>query len=770
MIMKTTTTLLLSAFAITVAAQTVQPEPYLMVDPISAEQQQQQQQQQPAKRDFPAEIVIWAETFDSTVWHTALDYGVPIPENMPAGWSVVDNTGNNFFWRWSTTGPRGRYTSVNGAAYRIKSTSDRLSGVRGFVMLESDHYNTTSEGAMVNPPVVMDSYIQHGPIEILGFEAISIYFEQYHRFCCASYSATAGPKLLVSSDGENWVEFPVHKANINSTPVSNPAITELSLTSVLGGQSVAYLRFHHKGQSHYFWEIDDIYLFRPFDHDARILNYWVDYAENIRIPYVNASGQYNEAVDKRFSGIPYMVPYFAFQELVSSRARIENFGAQPLTNVAISTKLFKNSTELHSFTSPEIDTVFPAIWDTLEISHSLTLSLNLDNIGNYHMAGIVSASEEDVNHINNNYRYDFRITKNVYSFANPEFVNTDRASPASYTGPLPDLGIVVMLNPSDSINPVNNQPYPHIVQGVNVFVNNETNNQQYWQQGRVQQFHAIVYEIITYQSGYTGIDIDNPICISDPIAIDSTKANSWVFLPINNGTWNLSTLQNPVQKYFVSLRMVDDYYRFYIGADKITQPSQYSYLLNFWGDIGYTANLCNPAIQLIVSHFGTDPNTPTHFTIRNHANGNIFPAAGASVRIQNQTHTADSEGNLTLDLVGGTHTYWVDYGDETRKGHVTVYGLEQTVAVNFGTVGMKKPTLLNEIKLYPNPAQNLLTVESTTEPQKIEITNLLGQTLKTMVNPTARQTVDISGLATGVYVVTVVDRGNGRVSKMFVKQ
>jgi hypothetical protein len=61
-------------------------------------------------------------------------------------------------------------------------------------------------------------------------------------------------------------------------------------------------------------------------------------------------------------------------------------------------------------------------------------------------------------------------------------------------------------------------------------------------------------------------------------------------------------------------------------------------------------------------------------------------------------------------------------------------------------------------------------VESVNEPKQIEIVNLLGQTLKTVLNPTANQTVDISGLATGVYVVTVVDRGNGRVSKMFVKQ
>jgi hypothetical protein len=736
-----------------------------MVDPISAEQQQQQQQ--PAKRDFPAEIVIWAETFDSTVWHTALDYGVPIPENMPAGWSVVDNTGNNFFWRWSTTGPRGRYTSVNGAAYRIKSTSDRLSGVRGFVMLESDHYNTTSEGAMVNPPVVMDSYIQHGPIEILGYEAISIYFEQYHRFCCASYSATAGPKLLVSSDGENWVEFPVHKANINSTPVSNPAITELSLTSVLGGQSVAYLRFHHKGQSHYFWEIDDIYLFRPFDHDARILNYWVDYAENIRIPYVNASGQYNEAVDKRFSGIPYMVPYFAFQELVSSRARIENFGAQPLTNVAITTKLYKGNTELQSITSLPLDSVLPSNWDTLEISHSISVPSLPENMGNYRITGIVEPLESDMNLMNNHYQYDFRITKNVFSYANPLYVESDKATTDWAVTQDPGLGVIFHLYPGDSKNLVN-QTYS--VLGVNVFIINTFENHYIWQQGYAIKFMSRIYLETPSQGELPIFDLANPVCVSDTIEVDSTKANSWVMISFSNVTGNNFVPQFPGQKIMCEIKTESQDIRAYIGSDNVTQPSFYSIFGLSLGGYGYLTKLTNPAIQLIVNTNSTIEFTPTHFTIRNHADGNIFPAAGASVRILNQIHTADSEGNLTLDLVGGTHTYWVDYGDETRKGHVTVYGLEQTVAVNFGTVGMKKPTLLNEIKLYPNPAQNLLTVESTTEPQKIEITNLLGQTLKTMVNPTARQTVDISGLATGVYVVTVVDRGNGRVSKMFVKQ
>jgi hypothetical protein len=135
------------------------------------------------------------------------------------------------------------------------------------------------------------------------------------------------------------------------------------------------------------------------------------------------------------------------------------------------------------------------------------------------------------------------------------------------------------------------------------------------------------------------------------------------------------------------------------------------------------------------------------------------------------THTVDNTGIVEVeDLRSGSYSYKVEYLGQVKTGSVTATGVDATKEILFNMVGIENQPMANTLKIYPNPAQNLLTVESVNEPKQIEIVNLLGQTLKTVLNPTANQTVDISGLATGVYVVTVVDRGNGRVSKMFVKQ
>jgi hypothetical protein len=757
MIMKTTTTLLLSALAITVAAQTVQPEPYLMVDPISAEQPQL------TKRDFPAESIIWSETFDSTVWHTAQANGVAIPENMPAGWSVVDNTGNNFFWRWSTTGPRGRYTSGQGdAAFipndsrRIKSSSDVSTANRGFMMLESDFYNTIEAGQAANPFISMDSYIQFGPINISGYDAISIHFEQYHRFCCANYSTMIGPKLSVSNDGTNWVSYNVHQATINGYPLQNPSSYEHNLTNLVAGNANLYVRFHHIGQSHYFWMVDDITVFQNNDYDTRIISAWTEYYEKIPFPQTIADHY----------ALPYYVPFFMAQKIVGNGAVIQNFGNNAMSSLTLSSRLIFNTTQLYNQSSDTLPFIETNATDTLNIDSDFYIPNNSPDIGEYKIESVLEAAETELLSENKPHVRNFFLTQGLFSYANPTRVGDFFASPFMITDHLDYVSVVCHINPQQTLK----EPYMFV--GVNIYIPSHPSNISFWRTGRLAKFSAQI-NVENPDNEDSDFDFYNPVAKTDTIFVDSLKADSWVFIPAHEFFQQNISPQYVGQRYLVSVcfHHTNGYYFPYIGAEQGEYYSLNNFVLvYFTSEVSIWASKLVPAIQFILSESNTNTHTPTHFTIRNHADGNIFPAAGASVRIQNQTHTAGSEGTLTLDLVGGTHTYWVDYGDETRKGHVTVYGLEQTVAVNFGTVGMKKPTLLNEIKLYPNPAKNLLTVESSTEILKMEITNLLGQTLKTVINPTASQTVDITGLATGVYVITVVDRGNGRTSKMFVKQ
>lgn len=71
----------------------------------------------------------------------------------------------------------------------------------------------------------------------------------------------------------------------------------------------------------------------------------------------------------------------------------------------------------------------------------------------------------------------------------------------------------------------------------------------------------------------------------------------------------------------------------------------------------------------------------------------------------------------------------------------------------------------NDIVLYPNPANNVLTIAGANNAQ-ITITNTLGQVVKTVANYTT--TINIADLATGMYVVSIV-KDNETIIKKIIK-
>ena len=83
--------------------------------------------------------------------------------------------------------------------------------------------------------------------------------------------------------------------------------------------------------------------------------------------------------------------------------------------------------------------------------------------------------------------------------------------------------------------------------------------------------------------------------------------------------------------------------------------------------------------------------------------------------------------------------------------------------------GISENNEVNEYKIYPNPAKEILIVETNFyKEQKLEIINLLGQTLyTTYINKTA--TVNISAFPCGVYILKLYTE-KGNVFKKIVKQ
>ena len=84
-------------------------------------------------------------------------------------------------------------------------------------------------------------------------------------------------------------------------------------------------------------------------------------------------------------------------------------------------------------------------------------------------------------------------------------------------------------------------------------------------------------------------------------------------------------------------------------------------------------------------------------------------------------------------------------------------------------VGIKEIDKSNSISIYPNPTSSILTIETNSNTQqKLEIVNLLGQTMYTYYIY-SKATVDVSAFAKGIYIMKL-NTDKGIIVKKFIKE
>ena len=82
---------------------------------------------------------------------------------------------------------------------------------------------------------------------------------------------------------------------------------------------------------------------------------------------------------------------------------------------------------------------------------------------------------------------------------------------------------------------------------------------------------------------------------------------------------------------------------------------------------------------------------------------------------------------------------------------------------------MNEDVVVNSVKLYPNPATNVLNIESTSMIEKVSVYNLLGQEVISQTPNSVLVTLDVASLQVGVYVVKTSIDGN-ITSTRFIKE
>ena len=177
-----------------------------------------------------------------------------------------------------------------------------------------------------------------------------------------------------------------------------------------------------------------------------------------------------------------------------------------------------------------------------------------------------------------------------------------------------------------------------------------------------------------------------------------------------------------------------------------------------------TVGTCESSRTLVAVTVGL-VNAPT-------GNANQTMATGATIAqlIVNETNITwfDSQSNATANtnalpstiaLVNGA-TY---YAIQTINGCRSASAFAVTVSV---TLGLNDSINESKFVIYPNPATDLVQISSKYELKSVVIYSLLGQKILAADN----NQINVSGLASGTYMIQVIDENNGTSTQKLIKK
>lgn len=171
---------------------------------------------------------------------------------IPAGWTNVDNSGNNVLWRTTTTGALSMGAPVDAQLNPVGT-----SAANGYLILDSD-----SAGSSLTENTELTTVA----INCSGHPNVYLTFNEYF----AQYGNSQGI-VKVSNDNIFWVD--VHHAEtglVSDSGTANPNLVVIDISATAANQSTVYIRFNYIGAYDYWWFVDDIQLYEPSATDLAV--------------------------------------------------------------------------------------------------------------------------------------------------------------------------------------------------------------------------------------------------------------------------------------------------------------------------------------------------------------------------------------------------------------------------------------------------------------------------------------------------------------------
>ncbi len=144
------------------------------------------------------------------------------------------------------------------------------------------------------------------------------------------------------------------------------------------------------------------------------------------------------------------------------------------------------------------------------------------------------------------------------------------------------------------------------------------------------------------------------------------------------------------------------------------------------------------------------------------SNNSTYPECGNQTQVEN---ACNSEALIDIPVISNNF-YFVQVWNDDSADRVGSSWFDLTV--QDGTLSTQS-FQLEDIKIFPNPVNNVLNIQSNVSIDKVEIFDLLGQRIKELNLGSNTNTVDLSDLNDGMYLIQISINGKESTYKVLKK-
>jgi hypothetical protein len=314
--------------------------------------------------------------------------------SLPTGWTVMANTGSVNGWRWANAAPVGA-----GNSFPIMGLINSSSKGDGWLLYNADSVLNTAGATRPIGGAITSAAIPVGA----SHTNVMLSFQQYYR-----YSEGDTCYVDVSSNGTTWTSYPVYPNNTLSQfgfLYRNPTVNTINISSVVGGQANAYVRFRFISTAPTYsfnWLIDDLML---SDADATDLGITYSGIASVSDPNSGFTTGYGyTSIPVRFADTVFPITY------------LSNYGLGTVTGTTITAQYYLGSSLLATHTA----TVTTAPLGARDSAVVFNTGFKPTAIGNYAIALSINPSGDGTTS-NNVDTIRFRVSDTVYATYGSKF-------------------------------------------------------------------------------------------------------------------------------------------------------------------------------------------------------------------------------------------------------------------------------------------------------------------------------------------------------------